>query len=132
MGIVGDLASLPSHPFEFHGGSRAVLSQMLDGTSPDRLSRLVVHALPGLIDASGPHGIAQPDLMQEGEAAASPLILRPDRRTRRARSALLTPRRPDCPKGASFAPTAAAVSHLMFEIPPWPWPAPWHTVRRIS
>ena len=132
MGIVGDLAGLPSHPFESHGGSRAVLSQMLDGISPDRLYQLVVHALPGLIDGIGPHEIAQPDLMQEGAAAASFMILRPDRRTRRTLSALLTPRRPDCPKGASFAPTAAAVSHVMFEIPPWPRPAPWHTVRRIS
>ena len=104
MGIIGDLAGLPSHPFESHGGSRAVLSQMLDGALPDRLSQLVVHALPGLIDGIGPHGIAQPDLMQEGAAAASCMILRPDRRTRRTLSALLTPRRPDCPKGGELRP----------------------------
>ena len=43
------------------------------GMPQDQLSQMIAQALPGLIDRISPHGIAQPHLMQDGAAAASPL-----------------------------------------------------------
>jgi uncharacterized protein YidB (DUF937 family) len=43
------------------------------GIPQDQLSHMIAQALPGLIDRISPYGIAQPHLLQDGAATASPL-----------------------------------------------------------
>ncbi len=54
-----------------HGKLGEMASKL--GVPQDQLSQMIAHTLPGLIDRISPNGTAQPHLLQDGSAPASPI-----------------------------------------------------------
>lgn len=91
QGIVGKLQSAgygdqvqswlgagPNQPVTADGIAQAIghgkLGEIAQGygVSPDQVSSLLAHVLPGLVDRLSPNGILQPHLAQTGSAQGSP------------------------------------------------------------